>query len=305
MKYANPFLPLPLDEWNSTKQTLHLYTQIVGKIRMALSPPKNHWWHAPLYVTTQGLGTHLIPYGARSFEINFDFLRHRLSVITNANQEDSFALDDGLSVSEFYHNLLELLGAFDITADILARPYGLDIQTPFAKDVEHHSYEKQYIERFWHILTQIEYIFNLFNSSFYGKVCPPQLYWHSFDLAVTRFSGRSAPAMAGGSSVDREAYSHEVISFGFWAGDQNVPDPAFYSYTYPSPRGLEHTMLQPRQAFWTTINRSPMALLTYFDMCKVADPREALLQFLESAYQSGARKAGWDSQLVQRAHLTA
>ena len=290
------FPALPLREWEETKQTLHLYVQIVGKIRMALTPAKNHWWHVPLYVTTRGLGTRTIPYPGHPFEINFDFIDHQLTIFTNQGEEKSFDLDDGLSVSTFYHNLFALLDELDIHADILAKPYDQPFDTPFAEDEEHNRYDKEYVERYWTILTQIDRLFQIFNQNYCGKVCPIQLYWHSFDLAVTRFSGKLAPPMPQAGRVDQEAYSHEVISFGFWAGDQNIPNPAFYSYTFPAPEDLNRAPLKPAEAFWTEQRGSPMALLMYEDVRKSDDPEQAVLDFLQSAWQAGIDKAQWDTQ---------
>lgn len=300
MNPATNYPPLPLHEWEATKNTLHLYAQIVGKIRMTLTPPQNHWWHVPLYVTTRGLGTGPIPYNNHRFEMNFDFLDHRLSVTTSLGESRSFELHDGLTVSEFYKRLFSNLDDLDIEASILAKPYGVTTSIPFAEDDTHKSYDKKYVERFWQILLQVDHIFKLFNQDFCGKTCPVQLYWHSFDLAVTRFSGRSAPPMPNAGRVDKEAYSHEVISFGFWAGDENIQEPSFYSYTYPAPENLTSAPLKPKQAYWTELNGSPMALLRYEDMRSSRDPEKNLLQFLKSAYQAGIQKAHWDTEAIHK-----
>ncbi len=300
MKNTDHFPALPLNEWKKTKQTLHLYVQIVGKIRMELTPPQNHWWHVPLYVNTRGIGTGSIPHNNDRFEINFDFIDHRLKVATSRGQKDSFELNDGLAVADFHQNLVSILDGFDINAKILAKPYDQPFDTPFAEDYNHSQYDKTYVERYWHILKESDHIFRLFNCDFYGKICPVQLYWHSFDLAVTRFSGRKAPAMPEAEQVDREAYSHEVISFGFWAGDENIPDAAFYSYTFPAPEGLDEAPLQPEEAFWTEQRGSPMALLMYKDLRKADDPEQQLLNFLESAYKAGIKKAEWNTQALHK-----
>lgn len=288
------FPPLPLYEWEPTKKTLHRYVQIVGKIRMELMPPQNHWWHVPLYVNTRGLGTGSVPYNGSRFEINFDFVDHQLIVTTSRGDEEIFELADGLSVSVFYHELFDILDELDIEAPIKAVPYDLKPDVPFSEDTLHKSYDEKYVTRFWQILQQIDRIFRIFNQEFCGKVCPVQLYWHSFDLVVTRFSGETAPSMPEAGRVNREAYSHEVISFGFWPGDDNVPEPAFYSYTFPAPEGLEQTQLQPNAALWTEQNGSPLALLPYEAVRRAGNPETTILQFLESAYQAGVEKAGWD-----------
>lgn len=291
----NPsFPPLPLEEWESSKNTLHLFVQIVGKIRLKLMPKKNHWWHVTLYVSSAGLTTRPIPYGKFSFEIEFDFIRHQLVIRTSDGRQNSFALEDGLSVAAFYETILRKLSVLGITVKILARPYDIFSKEPFAKNTSDHSYDKEYVQRFWKILGNVNAVFEQFSGGFCGKTCPVHLYWHHMDLVVTRFSGREGPPMEGVSQVEKEAYSHEVISFGFWAGDENVREAAFYSYTYPSPPGLEEEPLNPREAKWQISNNSPMALLMYKDVISKDDPRQAIFDFLESAYSAGARKASWN-----------
>lgn len=295
MSTNDSYPALPLEEWKDTKQTLHLYAQIIGKIRMELTPPQNHWWHVPLYVNTRGIGTGSIPNKPNRFEINFDFIDHRLRVHTGRGQHGDIVLQDGLSVSEFYQKLFHMLHDFDIEADILAKPYDQPFDTPFIEDTGHDSYDKEYVERYWTILNNVDRVFRLFNQDFQGKVCPVQLYWHSFDLAVTRFSGNPAPPMPEAGRVDGEAYSHEVISFGFWPGDDKIKEPAFYSYTFPAPDGLNNVPLQPEPAFWADQNGSPMALLMYEDVRKAEDPEKAVLSFLRSTWKAGAEQAGWDT----------
>lgn len=293
---SETFPALPLSEWEESKQTLHLYSQIVGKIRKELTPHKNHWWHVPLFVTTRGLGTRTIPYNDHHFEINFDFIDHQLKVITNRGKYEAFELYEGLSLSEFYKKLFNILEKFGIEVEILAKPYDQPFDTPFAEDTEHNSYDKEYVERFWRVLCQLNRLFQEFNRDFTGKICPIQLYWHSFDLAVTRFSGKEAPPMPEAGFVDQEAYSHEVISFGFWAGDENIPDAALYSYTFPAPGDLDTAPLKPDKAFWTEQRGSPMALLMYEDVRNYDDPDQAVLDFLNSAWEAGIEKAQWDTK---------
>ena len=300
MAHTETYPPLPLDEWESTKKTLHLFAQIVGKIRMSLMPDLNHWWHVTLYVSTRGLTTGSIPVDGRRFTIEFDFTNHKLVVNASDGTEQSFPLEDGLSVAEFYEHLFSILDSLDIDVDILAEPYDHESTTPFAEDKEHRSYDKPAVERYWQVLSQVDRIFNAFSGRFYGKTCPVHLYWHSFDLAVTRFSGNQGPAMPEASRSDREAYSHEVISFGFWPGDEEVRAPAFYSYTYPAPDDLEEENLDPDSARWVEQNGSPMAVLMYDDVRNSPDPEETLMQFLQSAYMAGAQKAGWDIEHFHR-----
>lgn len=292
---STAFPPLPLEDWKATKNTLHLYLQIVGKIRLKLFPRQNHWWHVPLYVSPRGLTTRPIPYKTGNFEIEFDFIEHRLKIRTNTGEEKTFALRDGLTVADFYKQVFDNLAALQIETKIWAMPYETPSQIPFAEDATNKSYDKEYIEKFHRILVTLNDIFEEFRGRFIGKSTPVHLFWHSFDLALTRFSGKPAPEKPEAGTVEREAYSHEVISFGFWAGDDNVPAPAFYSYTAPEPDGLTDEPLKPEAAMWNT-DKGAMAILMYDDVRNTENPREAILQFLESAYQAGAKAADWDTE---------
>lgn len=289
------FPSLPLEDWRPTKNTLHLYLQIVGKIRLALFPRLNHWWHVPLYVSPRGITTRPIPYKQGNFEIEFDFRDHALKIFCETGDSREFPLHDRLTVAEFYRQVFENLSALGIEAKIWAVPYEAPSKTPFAEDMENMSYDKEHIERFHRILIGVNNIFEEFRGRFTGKSTPVHLFWHSFDLALTRFSGKPATVREGAGMVEAEAYSHEVISFGFWAGDDNVPAPAFYSYTAPEPAGLAGEKLQPETAKWNEANGSHMAILMYDDVRKSDVPREKVLEFLESAYQAGAKRAGWDT----------
>jgi hypothetical protein len=288
------FPPLPLEEWKATKNTLHLYLQIVGKIRLKLFPRLNHWWHVPFYVSTRGLTTRPIPYGFGNFEIEFDFVKHALKISRHDGERRSFALEDNLTVADFYKKVFENLSTLGIETRIKAVPYEAASEIPFAEDTTNKSYDKKYVERFRRILISVNDILEEFRGRFTGKSTPVHLFWHSFDLALTRFSGKKVEPREGAGMVEREAYSHEVISFGFWAGDDNVSAPAFYSYTAPEPENLTAEKLQPDPAFWNT-DKGAMALLMYDDARKTDDPREAILEFLESAYQAGAKRAGWET----------
>ncbi|HVF49113.1 MAG TPA: DUF5996 family protein [Pyrinomonadaceae bacterium] len=298
------FPPLPLAEWRATKDTLHLYLQVVGKIRLELFPRMNHWWHVPLYVSACGLTTRAIPYGYGNFEVEFDFLEHALRITKSDGARKSFALEDGLSVADFYARVFENLSALGIEVKIRAVPYETGSTEPFATDREHAAYDQEYVRRFWQILVGVNAIFEEFRGRFTGKSTPVHLFWHSFDLALTRFSGREAPQREGAGVVEREAYSHEVISFGFWAGDDSTPAPAFYSYTSPEPQGLTGEPLLPEKAFWGELRGSAYALLMYDDIRRAESPRRAVLDFLQTAYEAGAKTANWDIEAFRLKPLT-
>jgi hypothetical protein len=286
---------LPLTSWEATKETVHLWAQIVGKIRMASSPPRNHWWHVPLYVDVRGLTTRrLHSENAVTFEITFDFVDHRLVVLTNEGGEESFELVDGLSVSAFDKQLHAMLGRLGVDVAIRESPFGLPMTTPFPDDREHASYDRDAVERFWHILDWTDGVFEEFAGWYCGKTSPVHLFWHGLDLAVTRFGGKRAPALPGAGPVDQETYSHEVVSFGFWPGDLNVREPTYYSYTVPEPPNLRLRPLRPGEAFWADQGAGSLARLPYEAVRTAADPKATLLEFLESAYRAGAGEAGWD-----------
>ncbi len=288
---------LPLEKWEQSKMTLHLYLQIVGKIRLKLMPRKNHWWYITLYVSPKGLTTHAVPYenGNETFELTFNFIEHQFEITTSKGKFDTIELEDGLSVREFHSKLFELLSRAGIQVSIVNKPYDLPIDKPFSEITEYSSYQKEYVQRFWKILMWVDGVFKEFSGRFSGKTCPVHIYWHHMDLAVTRFSGKEGPKMPVEASItEKDAYSHEVISFGFWAGDEKVRAPAFYSYTYPAPEGLDNEPLSPSSAQWVDASGSPMATLMYDDLRKEADQRRSLLDFLESAYQAGAKLAKWN-----------
>jgi hypothetical protein len=290
--------PLPYPEWEPTKETLHLWVQIVGKVKMASLPPKNHWWHVPLYVDVRGLTTRLLhAQDGTGFEIRFDFADHRL-VVETATSERSFELIDGLSVADFDTQLHGALGELDVT--ILEKPFGVPMTTPFPDDREHASYDADAVERFWRVLDWSAGVLEEFSGWYCGKQSPVHLFWHSLDLALTRFSGRPAAQLPDADPVTREAYTHEAVSFGFWAGDRDVREPTYYSYTFPEPPGLRDRALAPAQAFWADQGAGSLARLPYEVVRTAADPRQTLLEFLESAYEAGADAAGWD-----RAALTS
>jgi hypothetical protein len=287
--------PLPLASWERTKDTLHLWAQIVGKIRLASTAPRNHWWHVALYAGVRGLTTRRMhsPLGV-AFQIDFDFVDHRLEVSTSAGAVESFALADGLSVADFDRRLHATLRGLGIDVEIREDPFGVPMTTPFPEDDEHSSYDRDAVERFWRILDWSDTVFDEFAGWYCGKTSPVHFFWHSFDLALTRFNGRRAPELDGVDGVTREAYSHEVVSFGFWAGDRNVGAPSYYSYAAPEPVDLRLQRLYPEQARWAEQTNGSLALLPYEAVRTAADPRATLLAFLESAYRAGADALGWN-----------
>jgi hypothetical protein len=290
---------LPLEEWEATKNTLHLWAQIVGKVRMASSAPRNHWWHVPLYLDVRGLTTRrLHSTHGLAFQIDFDFVDHRLVVRTSAGAE-SFGLVDGLSVAAFDEKLHAALRRLGVDVVIRESPFGLPMTTPFPDDVEHASYDRDAVERFWRILAWTDEVLEEFSGWFCGKQSPVHVFWHSFDLALARFGGRRATARPDADPVTQEAYSHEVIAFGFWAGNERVREPAFYSYTAPEPPGLRDTRLLPSGARWIEQGAGSLAMLPYELVRSSASPKRTLLAFLESAYQAGAKLAGWDRVELQ------
>jgi Family of unknown function (DUF5996) len=287
--------PLPYPDWEPTKETLHLWVQIVGKVKMATTAPKNHWWHVPLYLDTHGLTTWLLhsPHGT-GFEIRFDFVDHLL-VVETGRAARLFELADGLSVAAFDGRLHAELAGLDLDVAILEKPFGVPMTTPFQDDTEHASYDRDAVELFWRVLDWSGGVLEEFAGWFCGKQSPVHLFWHSFDLALTRFGGHPAPPLPDADPVTREAYGEEVVSFGFWAGDRNVRQPSYYSYTAPEPPGLRDAVLSPAQAVWVEQGTGSLALLRYDDVRASADPRATLLGFLESSYRAGAGAAGWDT----------
>ena len=285
--------PLPLEEWEPTKTTLHLWAQIVGKVRLASASPRNHWWHVPLYLDVRGLTTRRMPrQGTGSFEIRFDFVDHTLNVLSSGGEIESFALVDGLSVAEFDAQLHAALRRLGVEVEIRESPYGVPMTTPFPDDREHAAYDPDAVTRFWRILDWSDSVLEEFAGWFCGKTSPVHLFWHSFDLAVTRFGKRVETASA--DPVTREAYSHEVVSFGFWAGDPKVREPSYYAYASPEPADLRESVLRPAEARWSDLGTSSLAMLPYEAVRVAADPRGTLLAFLESAYRAGAEGLGWD-----------
>jgi len=288
---------LPYEAWKDTCETLHMWTQIVGKVRMELSPPVNHWWHVTLYVTPRGLTTSAIPYQGGAFAVNFDFIEHNLFVLTSDGTSKTLPLIPR-SVAAFYQEFMVCLQALGIEVTINTLPS--EIRNPIHCDEDeiHASYDPVYAHRFWRILAQVDQVFKQFRSPFLGKCSPVHFFWGSFDLAVTRFSGRRAPERVGADLITREAYSHEVISCGFWPGDETFEAPAFYSYTLPEPLGLSAAPLRPSAA-WYNPDRG-LFLLRYEDVRSADAPEQVLLEFLQSTYEAGATLARWDREALER-----
>jgi hypothetical protein len=288
---------LPLKEWQATYATLHMWTQIVGKIRLAQTPLVNHWWNTTLYLTSRGLTTSPIPYGSRTFQMDFDFIDHRLLFNTSDGLTKSLALAPR-SVADFYGDVMDTLGSLGIVVHIHAKPDEVAEPIPFPEDQKHASYDAEYANRFWRMLVQADRVFKQFRSRFIGKCSPVHFFWGSCDLAVTRFSGRPAPDRPGADAITREAYSHEVISHGLWPGGGAVESPMFYSYTAPAPPGLENASIGPSAACYST--EMSEFLLPYDEVRKSDSPDELLLEFLQSTYEAGATLANWDRAALER-----
>jgi hypothetical protein len=289
--------PLPFAEWESTCDTLHLWTQIVGKTRMALTPLENHWWNVPLYVTPRGLSTSAIPYGPETFEVEFDLVDHRLVFRTSAGNEHCMRLFPR-SVADFYAEYMASLKSLGIEVKIYRKPVEFDDTTPFDQDQHHRSYDTGYVESFRRVLINCDCIFKKFRSGFLGKSSPVHFFWGSFDLAVTRFSGRRAPEREGVDRVTREAYSHEVASCGFWPGDRRFKNAAFYAYSAPSLPGLDHEPVRPRAAYWD--GQFGEFVFKYDDARSAESPEQAVLDFCQSAYEAGAKLGKWDRENLER-----
>jgi hypothetical protein len=292
---------LPLSEWSDTLATLHMWMQIVGKVRLALTPRTNHWWNVPLYVSARGLTTSPIPYGQRIFEVHFDFVEHKLVIQINDGIIRSIALAPR-SVADFYQEFMATLRTLGLEVNIWKMPVEIPDPIPFDQDRAHASYDPEYAQRFWRILVSTDEVFKTFSAGFLGKASPVHFFWGGMDLAVTRFSGRRAPERNDPDPVlrkiMREAYSHEVISAGWWPGGGGVKDAAFYCYAAPVPEGLARQPVRPQSAFYD----SGMGefLLMYDDVRKAASPTETLLEFLQSTYEAGATVSKWNREALER-----
>ena len=288
---------LPLSAWADTYATLHMWTQIVGKVRMALSPHVNHWWQVPLYVSAKGLTTSTIPYGNMVFEVEFDFIHHRLTIVTSRGGMCSLPLSPR-SVADFYAEFMALLQSLNIDVKIWPMPVEVPNPIRFDQDKIHASYDPDYANRFWQILLTTDCIFKEFRSRFIGKDSPVHFFWGSFDSAVTRFSGRLAPERPGADKITREAYSHEVSSVGFWPGGGDIKGAAFYSYAAPQPAGFEKYPVRPAKAFYQP--QMGEFLLMYDNVRAAPSPRNALLDFCQSTYDAAADLGKWDRPALER-----
>jgi hypothetical protein len=298
----NPLWPeLDYRAWQDTRATLHLWTQIVGKVRLMQTPWLNHSWHVPLYVNSKGLTTSPIAHGSRSFEMQFDFLEHVLDISVSDGGRRRLALRPQ-SVADFYRAVMAALTDLGIPVAINDRPCEIADAIPFSQDRVHAAYDAEYARRFWQVLLQSDHVMHKFRTGFIGKCSPVHFFWGSFDLAVTRFSGRGAPPFTAkmpglASEVMREAYSHEVSSAGFWPGGNGTDFPAYYSYAYPTPAGFREAAVQPAAASFSEALGE--FLLPYDAVRAAADPEAALLAFLQSTYEAAARAADWDRAALE------
>jgi hypothetical protein len=294
--------PLPLNEWQPTYDTLHLWTQIVGKTRLALAPMQNHWWQVVLYLTSRGLGTSPIPFGERTFEVDFDFVDHRLVVRADDGATRTMALAPR-SVADFYREYLALLGELGIEVKLYPRPSEMTTVVPFPEDREHASYDPDAAQRCWRALAQADRVLKEFRGRFIGKCSPSHFWWGSFDLSCTRFSGRPAPPHPGGipncpDYVTLEAYSHECISAGWWPGGGPLEEAAFYAYAYPEPAGCGDAAIRPRGAYYHQVMHE--WILPYDLVRQASDPDTMVLDFLQSTYEIAAELGHWDRAALER-----
>ena len=295
---------LPLGDWVDTCTTLHLWTQIVGKVRLAYAPMINHWWQVPLYVTCRGLTTSLIPHAGGSFQIDLDFIDHILKLQTSKGETEVMVLR-ARTVADFYQEIMARLRALGLDTHIWTMPVEIPDAIPFEQDSLHAAYDPEYATRFWRILIQTDRVLNEFRARFLGKVSPVHFFWGSFDMAVTRFSGRKAPRFNSaspnlGAWVMQEAYSHEVSSCGFWPGNGGFGEAAFYCYAYPEPQGFSAAPVRPEQAFYDS--QLGQFLLPYSELRRASSPDALLIDFLQTTYEAAANLAQWDRASLERAN---
>lgn len=293
---------LPLKEWEPTRATLHMWTQIAGKVKLALCPNENHWWGVTLHANSRGLTTQPIPYRDRTFEMQFDFRKHALDIQCSDGQRREMALAPR-TVSDFYHELIEQLASLGIRTRIWPMPVEIANPIRFDEDRVHASYDPEYANRFWRVLLSVTSVLEEFRARFLGKCSPVHFFWGSFDLAVTRFSGRRAPERPGADRITREAYSHEVISVGFWPGNEGGSDAAFYAYAAPEPQGFAQASVHPSAAFYKT--EMGEFLLPYDKVRSNDSPAQALMDFAQSTYEAGATLGNWDRAALERANPAA
>ena len=288
---------LPLASWKDTQATLHMWTQVVGKVRLSLCPLVNHWWNVPFYVTARGVTTSAMPYDGGVVEVQFDFIDHQLIIKTSDGGMRALPLKPQ-SVADFYRAFMTALGELGVVVKIWTTPCEVPAPIPFEKDQVHASYDPEAVHRFWRILVWVDTVLKEFRAGFIGKVSPVHFFWGSFDHAVTRFSGRPAPERPGADSITREAYSHEVSSAGFWPGGGDINGPAFYSYAAPEPPGFAEQRVGPKGAFYHPQMKE--FLLMYDDVRAADSPKDALIEFLQSTYEAAAKCANWDRKSLER-----
>ncbi len=288
---------LPLDSWKDTLATLHMWTQVVGKVRLKLCPLVNHFWNVPFYVTARGMTTLAMPYKNGAVEIHFDFIQHEVVIETSAGCRVVLPLRSE-SVAEFYKNITAALTELGVGVKIWTTPCEVQDPIPFEHDTVHSAYDREAANKFWRILVWVDRVLHEFRSGFLGKVSPVHFFWGSFDLAVTRFSGRKAPERPGADSITREAYSHEVSSAGFWPGRGDIKGPAFYSYAAPEPAGFAEQPVRPPAAFYHPQLKE--FLLLYDNVRTAGDPKTMLMEFLQSTYEAAANCAKWDRKALER-----
>jgi hypothetical protein len=293
---------LPLAAWDETRATLHMWTQIIGKIRLAQAPMINHWWQVPLYLTSRGLTTSPIPYGASTFQIDLDFIEHSLRISVDDGRRETLALQPR-SVADFHAELMGRMRSLGLEVPVWTMPCEIEHPIRFEDDHQHAAYNAAFANRFWHVLVQADRVLTLFRARFLGKVSPVHFFWGSFDLAVTRFSGRRAPPRPGGPNVadkvTREAYSHEVSSAGFWPGAAGLSEPVFYAYAYPAPVGFAQAPAGPAAASYNTAFGE--FLLPYEAVRQAVAPDDLLLEFLQTTYEAAADLGRWDRAALERA----
>ncbi|MFZ0708130.1 MAG: DUF5996 family protein [Candidatus Korobacteraceae bacterium] len=289
--------PLPLADWKDTQATLHMWMQIIGKVQLALTPLVNHWWNVTFLLTARGMETQALHYAGGTLEIIFDFLEHNLVIVTSQGETRVLPLRPQ-TVADFYHEVMRALS--DLGVEVKIWPVPVEVQNPiaFEKDIVHHSYDRDAVTKFWHIFSWADAVLKEFRARFIGKSSPVHFFWGSFDLAVTRFSGRRAPERPGADRITREAYSHEVSSAGLWPGGGAITGPAFYSYAAPEPQGFAEQKVKPSQAFYHPEMKE--FLLMYDDVRQALAPREALMDFLQSTYVAAADLAHWDRNALER-----
>jgi len=300
---ANVWPALPLEEWQPTYATLHLWTQMVGKTRLALSPMENHWWQVALYVTPRGLTTSPIPHGSRTFEVAFDFIDHRLVARTSGGETRTMPLE-ARPVADFWADYLAMLRDLGVTPHIRPVPSEIADPIPFAEDRTHAAYDPDAANRCWRVMVQVDRVFKQFRGRFLGKCSPVHFWWGAFDLACTRFSGRPAPRHPGGvpnlpDYVAVEGYSHECISAGWWPGGGPIAEAAFYAYAYPEPEGCPDAAVRPAAARYDLTMRE--WILPYEAVRTAPDPDAVLLEFLQSTWEAAADLGGWDRAALERA----